>query len=143
MTFSLDLTDVEVGAVINEPLPAGWYDVQLKDCEMKPLRDDKGEYLNVRMEVSVGDHAGRWVFNNYNLWHKDESTQKRARADLKRVCAAIGHDGNLQNGLEPLFNRPFRVQLTIDEGSNGYGPRNRVYKVAPPSKDAEVAQPWA
>lgn len=71
-----------------ELLPAGRYTLQANKVEQH-WNDRGGFMLKAEFEVFDGDHAGRKVFENYNVVNTNETAQKIGREQLANLCDAI------------------------------------------------------
>lgn len=113
-----------------EPIPAGWYTVQITDSELKPTKAGTGEYLECKMEVLGPSHAGRFVWDRFNLKNPNEVAVRIGKANLAAVAKAVGV-ATLQDSAT-LHMKPFAVKLTIRPPQNGYEASNECkgYKAA-------------
>src|SRR5574340_423845 len=73
-----------------DPIPPGWYNVQISESEMKPTNDGSGAYLALTMTVLDGPHAGRKLFDRLNLQNKNSVTVEIAYKNLSAICHAVG-----------------------------------------------------
>ena len=128
-----------------EPLPPGWYPATVKTTE-KATSKNGHEYLLVEFEITGADYAGRRVWENLNLWHPTESTQKRGQriySDLVRACGR----SNCKH-TEALHGLHLDVLLKIEKGTDGYADKNKTsaFRTAPaatlaPSLNEPMAVP--
>lgn len=104
------------------PLPSGEYLAQITDSDMKPTKNDSGEYLELEYTVLDGEFTGRKVWTRLNLVHKSDKVVEIANrqfAAIREATGVIKVDDSAQ-----LHNRPhvIRVEL-IPAGTkqkNGY-----------------------
>lgn len=104
------------------PLPVGWYRVRITDATLKESRSG-GEYMNVRYDVSGGDHDGRVVFGMITTQHRNSKAVEIGEQqilDLAAACGIVELDDTDQ-----LVGHEIDVRLKI-ERSDEYGDRNRV-----------------
>jgi hypothetical protein len=73
-----------------EPLPEGWYKVIITDSEKKKAKTNGGEYLELTLKVTEGEHAGRLVWDRLNVKHHSDKAVKFAFAKLSSICRAVG-----------------------------------------------------
>lgn len=127
-----------VSAYDNGPIPAGKYHVSIKETEYK-VSAAGAEYLSVRFSVRSGEHKGRIVFNNYNLFHANEKVRGIALSQLKTLMANAGLDVaklstiNKYDLLDMLAGSEVGIRVGI-RINDQYGDQNEVkgyYKLSP------------
>lgn len=105
-----------------EPLPAGWYNVMIDESEMKPTKDTKGAYLNLRLNVMEGEFANRKVFCRLNLQNANATAVEIAEGHLSAICHAVGV---IQcETSEMLHGLPFQVKLSLRPPKDDYEASN-------------------
>ena len=72
------------------PLPEGWYNVVVKDSQLKPTKDGSGQYISIRLTVEGPTHAGRGVFTNLNIVNKSPDAERIGRAQLRTILECGG-----------------------------------------------------
>lgn len=72
------------------PLPEGWYNVVVKDSQLKPTKDGSGQYISIRLTVEGPTHAGRGIFTNLNIVNKSPDAERIGRAQLRTVLECGG-----------------------------------------------------
>lgn len=107
-----------------EPLPAGWYQVIITDSEMKPTKDQKGEYLQLEYTVIAGEHEGRKCWDRLNLQNQNQTAVEIAQRSLSSICRAVGVMA--PNDSTELHDRPFEVKLSVRPAKGEYEPSNDV-----------------
>lgn len=73
-----------------DPLPAGWYDVNITGAELKDTNDRTGNYINVKYSVTGPTHQGRVVFGMLNLKNKNPKAEEIGRQQLGELMRACG-----------------------------------------------------
>ena len=73
-----------------KPLPAGWYSVTINKAEIRNTKDETGQYIAVRYDVTGPTHQGRVVFGNLNIKNKSEKAESIGRAQLGELMRALG-----------------------------------------------------
>ena len=137
-----------------DALPAGDYHAQIVESEMKTTKNGDGQMLKLTMEIISGPLEGRKIFDNLNLNHPNEMTQRIAMQSLAKICNAVGVAAVEDS--EVLHFKPMMVKVGFGKGD--YADRNQVkgYKpvgpvaapaprpTAPPpaSRPASGAAPW-
>jgi hypothetical protein len=109
-----------------EPVPEGWYVMAIRNSEAKPTKDNESGYLVFEIEVLEGEHKGRKIFDNLNLWNKSVQASEIAQRQLSAYCHATGvlvlTDSNQLHGI------PLKAKIGI-KSDPGYDPRNVVKAV--------------
>lgn len=109
-----------------EPVPEGWYILAIRNSEAKPTKDNESGYLVLELEVLEGEHKGRKVFDNLNLWNKSVQASEIAQRQLSAYCHATGV--LVLNDSTQLHGIPLKAKLGI-KADPGYDPRNVVKTV--------------
>lgn len=133
-----------------EPLPAGWYQVQIIESEMKPTRNGSGAYLQLTMEVLSGQYANRKIFDRLNLQNANQVAVEIAYQTLSAICHATGQI-QVQDS-QQLHMKPMEAKVSVRaatgeyEASNdvkGYRPMNAGGAAAPSGPAMASAAPAA
>lgn len=107
-----------------DPLPAGWYPMQIVESELKPTSNGEGQYLQLKLQVINGDHANRVVYERLNIVNKNSTAQEIAYRNLSAICHATGviqvEDSQQLHGI------PMEVKLGVRPAQNGYDASNEV-----------------
>lgn len=128
-----------------EPLPAGDYDVTIKDASIKPTADGTGQYIKLRLDVDGPTHAGRVVFTNLNIRNKSQQAESIGRAQLGSVMKALGVDQLTDT--DQLIGGRLNVKLSVREARTDektgktYDPSNEVKAYRPVNGAASAARP--
>jgi hypothetical protein len=88
--ISLDDLPESTGDNDFKPLPAGWYQVSINKAELRNTKDETGQYIAVRYDVTGPTHQGRVVFGNLNIKNKSEKAESIGRAQLGELMRALG-----------------------------------------------------
>lgn len=107
-----------------EPLPNGWYNVQIEASEMKPASTAGNEYLELTMKVLDGDFEGRKVFDRLNIINASEVAQQIAYEQLSAICHATGVI-NVEDS-EELHGKPFMAKVKFKPATEQYEAGNDV-----------------
>jgi hypothetical protein len=140
--LNFDATSVDSAAPY-DVIPAGEYLSCVVDSQVKTTKAGNGEYLELVFEVMEGQYKGRKVWQRVNIKNPNPKAEAAAKRELSSLCKAVGVL-NVQYS-EVLHNIPLMVQLQVEEGSNGYGPQNRVksYGSAGSTAPAQTPAPAA
>ena len=107
-----------------EPLPAGDYQMQVIESDIKPTRTG-GEQLVLTLEVLSGPFANRRVWDRLNIKNQNADAQRIAQRALADLCLSVGVTSLRRT--EDLHFKPFSARLTIKADKTGqYGPSNAV-----------------
>lgn len=113
-----------------DPLPAGWYAMQIVDSEICKTKAGTGSYLKLELEIVEAyhpTHKGRKVFENLNLWNANKQAVEIANNTLAAICKATGVNGRAENfNTDVLHRKPLAVKLKREKGNDEYEESNRV-----------------
>lgn len=124
-----------------EPLPAGEYQMQVIESEIKPTKENTGQMLVLTLEVLSGPHENRKVWDRLNIVNQNADTQRIAQRALADLCLAIGVPSVTDS--EVLHFKPFTARIGIRQDKSGqYGPQNTVrYKAKGGVAPAQSSNP--
>lgn len=112
-----------------KPLKAGWYPAELVKSELKSTKDKKGKYLSFQFKVTedANDESseGRFVFTNLNIVNSNETAVKIAHSDLKAICEAVGHEGELEDTVD-LHNIPLMIKVSYKPETPDWPAKNEI-----------------
>lgn len=121
-----------------EPLPAGDYEMQVIESEIKDTKSGSGQQLVLTLEVLSGPSQGRRVWDRLNIVNQNADAQRISQRALADLCLATGVTA--LKDTEELHFKPFIGKVTIRPAKGEYGPSNSVrYK----AKGAVAARPAA
>jgi hypothetical protein len=120
-TINFDATTVEPSNGF-EPIPAGKYLAVFSEDEMKPTRNNNGQYLQLTIEIIEGDYQGRKIWARLNLENPNMQAVEIARKELSAICRAVNV---LQlTDTTQLLNIPFVLKVGLKknkETDEGFG----------------------
>ncbi len=123
------------------PIPAGVYTAMITNSEIKDTKaNDGNKYLKLTVVIQGGEYGGRNVFVNMNLLNKNEKAKKRAEAELKNLCNAIGLN-SVSNSTQ-LHNKRFNVKLSVKAPEGNYKASNEVEEYLPYITTGTDTTPW-
>lgn len=102
----------EVPESIFEPIPAGDYKALITESEMKTTKSRTGEYLELKIEITEGEHAGRTFFERLNIKNPNEKAVEIAYQTLAKICKAVNKN-NIQRS-EELHNIRFFLSVGVE-----------------------------
>lgn len=107
-----------------EVFPAGWYEMQIIESDVKKTKDETGKYVALSWEILGPSYAGRRVFSNVNIINKSQQAQEIGQRQLANVCAATGV-GAIED-TEELHYKPCLGLVAIEPAKDGYEAKNIV-----------------
>lgn len=108
-----------------EPLPAGPYEVEITNAEVRDLKSGNGVGLNVEYTV-IGpeSYAGRKLWQNLNIKHTNPQAEQIGQSQLSSLCRALGI--GVLNDSDELFQRILRVSVKIRPAKGDYPASNDI-----------------
>lgn len=122
-TFSVDTLPQSQGGNF-DPLPAGFYNVAIAGAELKATRDQTGQYIAVRYDVTGPTHQGRVVFANINIRNQNPKAEEIGRAQLGELMRAIGL--TTVQDTDQLIGGQLQIKVAVRPAQNGYEASNDV-----------------
>lgn len=112
-------------------IPPGTYNVMVVDSDVQTTRSG-GKMLVLKYQIIDGAYIGDTVVDRLNLVNTSETAQKIGLSQLKNVCDAIGHKGQLKNS-EQLHGKPLSIKVVVEKFESNKEPgkmldSNRVEK---------------
>jgi hypothetical protein len=130
-----------------QPIPDGWYRVEVKKAELKATKDGNGQYINVQYSVMGPSHAGRVVFDIINVRNASAEAERIGLAGLKRLKLAVGLPSLTDT--DQLVGRNLEIDVKTQKSAD-YGDKNVVKAYRSPEGSAmpaavanASAPPWA
>lgn len=124
--FGFDISETEYNERGEfEIIPKGT-EVTLKatEAEEKKTSAGTGSYIAVTFEVTKGEHAGRKIWQNFNINNPSDKAEKIGREQIAGWARACGKP-NAQD-TDELLERPFNAKLGIEKGTGGYSDKNKI-----------------
>ena len=136
--FNFDASTVAPQASTG-PVPAGTYLAQIIESDVAPLKSGKGTGLKLTFEIIDGQQKGRRIWENLNIQHENEETQRIAQSQLSALCHAVNVI-KLQD-TAALHHKPVHVRVVVREAQGQYQASNNIkgYESAGGSVPAFVA----
>lgn len=106
------------------PLPAGTYLAHIVESDVQPLKSGNGEGLKLTFEIIDGQFKGRKVWENLNIRHSNEDTQRIAQSQLSGLCHAVNVIKLLDTAA--LHFKPVRINVTVREAQGIYKASNNI-----------------
>lgn len=122
--LNFDASTVAPNTGTQDAIPAGWYNVQIDQSELKPTKDASGAYLELRLAVLDGQYAGRKVFSRLNLRNNNPQAVEIAFTDLSAICHAVGVM-QVQDSSQ-LHGKPMKIKVSVRAATGEYEASNEV-----------------
>ena len=138
--FNFDASTVAPQASTG-PLPAGTYLAHITESDVQPLKSGNGEGLKLTFEIIEGQFKGRKVWENLNIRHTSEDTQRIAQSQLSALCHAVNVIKLMDTAA--LHFKPVRINVTVREAQGQYKASNNIkgYESAGSNVSAPAAAP--
>jgi hypothetical protein len=88
------------------------------------LKSGNGEGLKLTFEIMDGQFKGRKVWENLNIRHSNEDTQRIAQSQLSALCHAVNVIKLMDTAA--LHFKPVRINLTVREAQGIYKASNNI-----------------
>jgi hypothetical protein len=121
--FNFDASQVAPQASTG-PLPAGVYLAHIVESDVQALKSGNGEGLKLTFEVIDGQHKGRKVWENLNIRHTNEDTQRIAQSQLSALCHAVNVIKLMDTAA--LHFKPVYISVTVREAQGQYKANNNI-----------------
>jgi hypothetical protein len=121
--FSFDASTVAPQASTG-PVPAGTYLTQIIESDVAPLKSGKGTGLKLTFEIIDGQYKGRRIWENLNIQHENDETQRIAQSQLSALCHAVNVI-KLQD-TAALHHKPVHVRVVVREAQGQYQASNNI-----------------
>lgn len=107
-----------------EPLPAGAYEVEISNADVKDTKNGNGCYLALELTVVGPTNAGRKVWANITLKNSNAQAEQIGAGQLSALCHAAGIP--VLKDSDQLFQKIVRVRLKVTPAKDGFQAKNDV-----------------
>jgi hypothetical protein len=121
--FNFDASTVAPQAS-SGPVPAGTYLAQIIESDVAPLKSGKGTGLKLTFEIIDGQYKGRRIWENLNIQHENDETQRIAQSQLSALCHAVNVI-KLQD-TAALHHKPVHVRVVVREAQGQFQASNNI-----------------
>ena len=94
-------------------IPPGTYNVVAVESDVKDTKTG-GKMLELKYQIMDGANVGDTLLDRLNIVNSSETAQKIGLSQLKNICDAIGHTGQLKDSNQ-LHGKPFAVKVVVEE----------------------------
>jgi hypothetical protein len=137
--FDFDASTVAPQASTS-PIPAGTYLAQVIESDIKDLASGNGKGMKLTFEIIDGQYKGRRIWENLNIQHTNEDSQRIAQSQLSALCHAVGVIKLRDTAA--LHMKPVNIKVTVREAEGKYQASNNVkgYESAIPVAPTQAAE---
>lgn len=121
-----------------DPIPAGDYEMQVIDSELKPTKAKNGTILKLTCEVVTGNYTKRLVWDNLNVQNPNAQAEDISKKMLGKLAEAVGL--NFVGDHEDLRFKPFKARIAIRPAEGIYDAQNVIKKYMPLDGRVPMAQ---
>lgn len=123
-------------------VPPGTYNVVVVDSDVKNTKNG-GKMLELKYQIIDGQYVGDTLIDRINLINSNDMAEKIGRSQLKHICDAVGHKGQLKDSNQ-LHGKPFSVKVVIEPFESNKEPgkmldSNKVEKRMPRQATTQTA----
>jgi hypothetical protein len=105
-------------------IPAGKYNVQIINSEMRDTKNGAGKYLWLELEILDGQFARQHMFDRLNLINQNQTAVEIAQRALSSICHAVG---KLQvSNSEQLHFLPLTASVKVKPAQGEYAASNEI-----------------
>lgn len=106
------------------PMPAGTYEAEITNSEVKDAKTGTGSYLALEFTVIGPTHSGRKVWANITLRNANAQAEQIGQGQLSALCRAAGI-AKLDDS-DQLFQKIVRIRVKVTPASGSYQAKNDV-----------------
>ena len=142
LPYDFDASQVDPSSsMAADPNFTGWHKMIFGESEMKPTKDNTGQYLQLVADVIEGPYKGRKLWARLNLVNKSQQAVDIAYRELSAICHATGCMNVTDS--QQLHNRPFLGNVEFEPQKGEYKAKNNLvgYKPAGAGPAATQAAP--
>jgi len=121
--FNFDASTVTPQAATG-PVPAGTYLAHITESDVHPLKSGNGTGRKSAYEIIDGQYKGRKIWDNLNIQHSNEETQRIAQSQLSALCHAVNVI-KLQD-TAALHLKPVSIKVVVREAQGQYQASNNI-----------------
>lgn len=98
---------------LDEPIPAGVYDLEITDSEIE--QSNAGDPMLAFTFTVLGPECeGRKLWHRLNLWHSSsERARKIAQGEMSAICRSAGYNKTVENS-DVLHGKTVRARVKIE-----------------------------
>ncbi|MGI9305432.1 MAG: DUF669 domain-containing protein [Gammaproteobacteria bacterium] len=124
MEFHYNVADYPELLEPREPVPAGWYSVQIVDSQVAFNDQKQNKRITLTYQILDGTYKDRKIMDGLNIENPNQQTVEIARKHLSTLCRAVGLAG--VSDTYELHGRPLQIRVNVREAQGEFGPQNEV-----------------
>ena len=114
-----ELGTMSEGVVV---IPDGEYHAVIDSVDGKPTKDGQGEYAELTVRITQGNHVGTVLVDRLNLINNNEQAVRIAFQVLADICRALGMQQTPQD-LSTLAGKPLVIKTKVKKGKDWNDPQ--------------------
>ena len=118
-----NVNELPVSTSSFDPLPEGWYNVNITGAELKTTKAGTGQYIAIKYTVTGPTMQGRVVFGNLNIKNPNQKAEEIGREQLGQIMRATGLAKVTDTDM--LIGGQLAIKLSIQRNEQ-YGDSNDV-----------------
>ena len=100
-----------------EPVPAGTYEVQVTDADLKTTQKGDGQYISMELSIVRNpEYQGRKIFANITVSNPSQKAVDIGRAQIMDLCEILSFSSGF-NDTDQLKGRTFGVKVKVSDGT--------------------------
>ena len=115
-------------------IPAGKYAACIVASEMKDNKAGTGSYLQLRLQITKGEHKNRTLFDRLNLNNPNQTAVQIAQGQLSAICRAV--NVLTPSTSEELHNLPMLITVKTRDYEGSTQNEIKAYAELPADFDA-------
>ena len=113
-------------------IPPGTYNVVIVESDVKDTKTG-GKMLVLKYQIIDGKNVGDTVEDRMNIVNSSEIAQKIGLSQLKNICEAVGHVGQLRDSNQ-LHGKPLAVKVIVEQFKSNKPDASGEYKMLDSNK---------
>jgi len=94
-------------------VPPGTYNVVIVESDVQATAKG-GKMLVLKYQIIDGQQVGDTVVDRLNIVNSSDTAQKIGLSQLKNICDAIGHVGQLKDSAQ-LHGKPLAIKVVVEK----------------------------
>jgi Protein of unknown function (DUF669) len=119
-----DLNMSNVKPLPEKTIPAGEYVATIASAQIMNTKTGNGEKLQLQWKIAAGEHTGRVIYDNLNLWNKSAEASDIAKSQWAAISQATTGKTTVKE-LKEVLGKPVIITVGTQEDLDG-GRRNKV-----------------
>lgn len=95
------------------PIPEGWYSATINKAELRKTKDETGEYISIRYDITGPTHQGRVAFGIITIKNRNEVAESIGREQLGYLMRSLGL--NRLTDTDQLIGGELQILVSISQ----------------------------